>query len=136
MSTLYLVQWNRTGKTWHVDITGVGRYSVHRPPPSKKWYAYLNDVRIAGIDGEFDAEQVKKTTEERIVAAKISGEVLKENNHCAEVTDAAMRGVLEYTKSMRGCAALGALTHVTKTKKGFVLVFGNDNRVYFDVTEM
>jgi len=142
MAVVYLLQWRKVRKTWYVDIEGIGRYSVKRHGTGP-FRAYLNNVHIESVDGSKDVEMVKRIIEERITAAKIiagseSDLPLKPDDYDrrTELISAARGGIGLFLNSTRGCAMFGALHAIVETKTGFCVVYGNDNRVYFDITEV
>lgn len=139
MSRPLALQWGKTANTWHLDIDGVGRYSVQRTDKGGPWGAYLNNQRLSTVTASRLQELVKTQVEDRVTEARrinaLPAEVPGATLH-KEVITAAIQGVREYTRSTRGAHALGALSRIIETNKGFCLVYGDDNRIYFDVTEM
>jgi len=54
----------------------------------------------------------------------------------AELVAAAKAGIIEYLRSTRGANLFGSKVQIMDTKKGFVVVTGDDDRVYFDLSVM
>lgn len=135
----YEVQWNKTQRTWHTDVDGIGRYSLQKPKGESVWRAYLNNVPLAGVPAGPNVEGLKEMIAERIVAAKIiagrEGD-LPVYDRRKELISAAKGGIGILLNSTRGSAMFGTSHKILDTAKGFVVVYGEDNRVYFDLMEM
>lgn len=143
------VRWDKTGRTWHTDVDKVGRYSVRRTGLRMPYCAFLNNQPINAIERSADVDEVKKAVERRIRHAVLInnavGKVRDVNETGTpetispsrkELIEAAQVGVHDFLQSTRGAVMFGADSKLIETKKGFVVVYGNDNRAYFDVTEM
>ena len=143
MAVVYLLKWSKARNTWYVDIEGIGRYSVRRHGTGP-FRAYLNNVHIESVDGSKDVEMIKRTIEERVTAAKIIAgkesdlplKKAEDYDRRTELISAARAGIGLLLSSTRGGAMFGALHAIVETKTGFCVVYGNDNRFYFDITEM
>lgn len=148
MSTAYVVQWDKTQKTWHVDISGVGRYSVRRSALRKAYAGYLNGELLTSVTQSSNVEEVKAAVAERIIEAKRIADIPPPPappapDRRAEAVAAARGGIAAFLRSTRGAHMFGANSRIVETTKkgidkptGFCIVYDGDNRIYFDTTEM
>jgi len=133
-----IVRWDKTQSTWHTDVDNVGRYAVRRMDKRKPYAAYLNNERIMSESVHSDAEIVKRAVETRIEKAFdiAKTKLLDADVRRTELISAARGGIGIFLNSMRGANMFGAGAKVVPTTRGFCVVWGSDNRIYFETTEM